>query len=109
MKQLPTLTHLQFLVIKLLLETPSSGRDLRVELYSHGARKSGPAFYQMMSRLEDGELVEGRYVKRPAGGQTVRERHYEVTAQGRSAWRASREFYARASAKAIPPEGLSHA
>ncbi len=109
LNQLPTLTHLQFLVIGLLLESVSSGRSLRARLKENGARKSGPAFYQLMARLEDSGLVEGRYVKQSVSGQTVRERHYDVTTPGRTAWRASQEFYAHIAAQVSPSDRLSHA
>ncbi len=107
MKNLPSLTHLQFLVIGLLLEAPSAGRDLRSRLQEHGARKSGPAFYQLMSRLEDAELVDGSYEQRVADGQKVRERHYRVTATGKTAWRASQEFYIDVMGRVSSPAGSS--
>ena len=108
MKNLPTLTHLQFLVIGLLLETPSAGRDLRARLQEHGARKSGPAFYQLMARLEDGRLVEGSYEQRSVDGQKVRERHYRATGAGKTAWRASQDFYVNVSGRVSSPVGFSH-
>ena len=49
----PKLTHLQFLVIGVLLRGDCSGRVVRSELEAFGIRKSGPAFYQLMARLED--------------------------------------------------------
>ena len=109
MKHLPTLTHLQFLVIGLLLETPSSGRDLRSRLRAHGARKSGPAFYQLMARLEESGVVDGRYEQVIVDGQPVRERHYRVAPAGKRAWHATREFYAEVGLRLTPTVALSHA
>ena len=109
MKPLPDLTNLQFLVLGLLLQSTMAGRDLRARLQSHGARKSGPAFYQLMARMEDAGLVEGHYVQQEADGQLVRERHYRVTPSGRRAWRASHEFYAEIAAHAAGTLAFQHA
>lgn len=90
---LPTLTHLQFLVIALLLEGDSAGADLRTELAKRGHRKSLPAFYQFMARLEEAGAVKGRYEVRSLGGQTIKQRHYTLTGRGENAWQHTRDFY----------------
>lgn len=105
MNQLPTLTHLQFLVLTELRASPSTGRQLRAGLREHGARKSGPAFYQLMARIEDAGLVEGWYEQRLVDGQKVRERHYRISANGHSAWRATRDFYSLMIDRFAPGEG----
>jgi DNA-binding PadR family transcriptional regulator len=94
--QVPGLTHLQFLIAGLLLGGERTGTELRRELREFRVRHSGPAFYQLMARLEDLGFVEGRYDQRLIAGQLFRERRYRVTAAGRAACRVSREFYARA-------------
>ena len=58
-RQLPSVTHLQFLVLEALDGVEQAGRDLRALLVRHQVRTSGPAFYQMMARLEAASLVEG--------------------------------------------------
>ena len=90
---LPRLTHLQFLVITALLREAAPGRALRTHLKGAGVRQSGPAFYQMMAVLEDGELVSGWYEQEVVDGQIIRQRHYKVLAGGRKAWEHSRDFY----------------
>ncbi len=90
---IPRLTHLQFLVLGILLAKANSGKQVRVELKRHGATKSGPAFYQLMARLEDDGLVRGRYEQEVLDAQIIRERHYEITASGKRAWSSSRDFY----------------
>ena len=90
---LPDITHLQFLVLTGLREGTRAGRDLRALLAEHGARRSAPAFYQMMARLEDAELVTGSYDNRVENGQAIKERRYEVTPAGERAWDATRDFY----------------
>jgi DNA-binding PadR family transcriptional regulator len=80
------LSQLQLAVLNCLLNGDLSGRDLRAQLASLGWRKSGPAFYQMMSRIEDAGLVKGNYTKRLVSGQQIRERSYRITASGERAW-----------------------
>ena len=91
--QLPSTTHLQFLVLGVLRGGPTTGRALRGHLQDFQVKRSGPAFYQLMARMEDGGLVEGWYVQQVIEGQIIRERHYRITAIGTRAWQASRDFY----------------
>lgn len=95
---LPKLTHLQFMTIGFLQHGARCGHDLRVALRRSGVRTSAPAFYQMMSRLEDHGLVRGSYDQQIVDGQMIRKRCYEVNALGARARQASRDFYARWSA-----------
>ena len=69
------------------------GRTVREALRDFQVKKSGPAFYQLMARLEDAGLVDGRYSQEIVASQIIRERHYEVTADGATAWEQSRDFY----------------
>jgi len=92
-ENLPDITHLQFLILGALRTEERAGRDLRTLLRGHGARRSGPAFYQMMGRLEDAGLVRGRYEQRTVDGQSIKERLYEITAAGAAAWESTRDFY----------------
>jgi hypothetical protein len=90
---LPDLTHLQFLVLTTLLEGEQPGRYVREKLADQGQRKTGPAFYQMMARLEDGGLVEGWYDQKIVEGQIIKERRYKLTASGVRAWQDVWDFY----------------
>jgi DNA-binding PadR family transcriptional regulator len=90
---LPGITHLQFLVMASLFDGEQSGRFLRQKLEEDGERKSGPAFYQMMARLEDAGLVRGRYDQKIVEGQIIKERRYCITATGTTACRRAYEFY----------------
>ena len=91
--KIPRLSHLQFLVLGIVQPGALSGRAIRDRLRAFGARKSGPAFYQLMARLEDGGFVEGNYHKQVIESQIIRERHYRITGIGSSAWSNSRDFY----------------
>lgn len=93
MSGIPRLSHLQFLVVGLLRGHSLPGREIRDHLKVHGVRKSGPAFYQLMSRLEDAGLVVGNYHQEIIDGQIIRERHYTITADGTRVWKGSRDFY----------------
>jgi DNA-binding PadR family transcriptional regulator len=109
MAELPRLSHLQFLVVGLLSREAMSGHEIRERLREFGVRKSGPAFYQLMARLEEGDLVRGAYRQEVIEGQIIRERHYRITAGGSRAWEASRRFYVRAIGALAGSEGFAGA
>ena len=90
---LPVLTHLQFLVLGVLRHDPQPGRTLRNALATYGIRRTGPAFYQLMARLEHAGLVEGWYEQVTVGDQAVTERWYRVTAEGTREWARAQNFY----------------
>ena len=96
MTQIPRLSHLQFLVVGIVRGGSLPGRAVRSRLAAFGVRKSGPGFYQLMARLEDAGLVNGRYEQEIVEGQIIRERHYTLTAAGSKAWDRSRDFYVNA-------------
>lgn len=91
--RMPALTHLQFLVLGVLRGKRQPGRALRTALASFGVRRTGPAFYQLMARLEKDRLVDGWYEQTTAGDQLVTERHYRITAEGTRRWNEARLFY----------------
>ena len=66
---------------------------MRALLSSVGVRNSGPAFYQMMARLEESGLVEGWYEQKILAGQTLKERRYRLTRTGLRAVSDTRAFY----------------
>jgi DNA-binding PadR family transcriptional regulator len=98
---LPTLTSLQFLILGALLGGEKSGRAIRQNLIDQGTRRTAPAFYQLMARLEDSRFVELRYEKKTVQGQTVTENWYKITGVGARAWHETRDFYLNAAV----PEG----
>jgi len=91
--KLPKITHLQFSVLASLMGGEQAGKSVRRQLAELGMRRSGPAFYQLMSRLEDAGLVVGRYDQKVVDGQIIKERVYEVSDEGAAAWQATRDFY----------------
>jgi hypothetical protein len=92
-KRLPDITHLQFLVLEALAEDERAGRHLRALLVTYGIKNTGPAFYQMMARLEDAGLAEGWYDQKLVSGQNVKERRYRLTPTGARAVAGTRSFY----------------
>lgn len=108
-KSLPALTHLQFLVLGGLLGGEQPGRVIRDVVASYGARRSGPAFYQMMARLERDGMVEGWYEQVTVGDQAVTERRYRIRPEGSKRWAETRAFYQRVGLAAAGREGLSNA
>src|SRR6476659_3666057 len=92
-RRIPEITHLQFLVLAVLRGGTRTGRVVRRMLARHGVRRTGPAFYQMMARLEDAQLVAGEYDSKVIDGQIIKERRYTLTPGGDTAWSATRAFY----------------
>ena len=100
--QLPALTHMQFLVLGVLRNEELPGRALRDVLAGYGIRRTGPAFYQLMARLEKDRLIDGWYEQITVGDQAVTERRYRISAHGKQRWNDARAFYehvARAATK----------
>lgn len=93
--KLPSITHLQFLVLGVLLDEERSGRAIREAIARFGVRRSGPAFYQIMARLERESLIEGWYEQIVAGDQSVTERRYRIRRAGAQVWSETRAFYER--------------
>jgi DNA-binding PadR family transcriptional regulator len=92
-RQLPPLSHLQFLALGVILSSEEPGRVIREVVADYGVQRTGAAFYQLMARLERDGLVEGWYEPVIVGDQAVRERRYRITAAGTRAWRQTRVFY----------------
>jgi DNA-binding PadR family transcriptional regulator len=95
-RAVPAITHLQFHVLGLLRGGERRGRFIRRALERHGVRRSAPAFYQMMARLEDAGLVTGEYEQKIVTGQIIKERRYALTERGDAAWSTTRAFYSDA-------------
>lgn len=95
-------THLQMVVLGDLVNGERSGIDLRQRLSDEGFRKSAPAFYQLMARLEDAKWVEGWYEKKDVDGQVIRERRYHITGNGRVAV----DDYAAFATRVVPKVGF---
>ena len=91
--KLPTISHLQFLTLGVLLSTEQPGRVIRDAAAEFGFRRTGAAFYQLMARLERDGLVEGWYEQVRVGDQAVTERRYRITGAGTRAWNETRAFY----------------
>jgi DNA-binding PadR family transcriptional regulator len=100
---LPELTHLQFLVLSLLLNGERSGRYIREQLAKQGEKKTLAAFYQMMARLEEGNMVQGWYETNVIDGQTVKQRYYRILAHGVTCWERTRDFYRESALAAGSP------
>src|SRR3954470_2143332 len=91
--RIPRLTHQQFLVLGLLKEREQPGRVLRQAIAAHGVKRSAPAFYQLMARLERDRLVDGWYEQITTGDQAVTERRYRLRPAGAKLWTEARVFY----------------
>jgi len=86
------LSQLQLAVLSQLLSGDVSGREIREALRGLGWKKSMPAFYQLMARMEDSRLVKGSYVAKTVNNYKVRERRYKLTAPGQRAWNDANSF-----------------
>ena len=97
-RELPPLSHLQFLALGVILSSDEPGRVIRDVVADYGVRRTGAAFYQLMARLERDGLTEGWYEPVIVGDQAVRERRYRITGAGSRAWRQT-----RSSTRPSPP------
>jgi len=103
--KLPELTNLQFLIIETIGAKKMRGAELRELLKNnHNVHKTGPAFYQLMARLEEAKLVEGWYDTQVIDGQLIKQKCYRVTGHGEESRRATLRFYQQ-----FGGEGLAHA
>src|SRR3954453_15923965 len=101
-RRIPRLTHLQFLVLGLLRGGEQPGPVIREAIAAPGVRRSAPAFYQLMARLERDRLVDGWYEQVTAGDQAVTERRYRLRPSGARLWTEARDFYTTLIAQAAP-------
>jgi DNA-binding PadR family transcriptional regulator len=92
--KVPRLTHLQVLVLGQLRAGERPGREIRAALAAHGVKRTAPAFYQLMARLERDRLVDGWYEQVSAGDQAVTERRYRLRPAGAKLLAEARDFYA---------------
>jgi len=91
---LPELSALQFAILDLLGAGAMSGKKLRGGLKQcFDISKSGPAFYQLMARLEEAKFVEGWYEQEVIDGQIIKERNYKITGHGLRAFNGTKSFY----------------
>ena len=92
---LPTLTHLQFLVLDIVAGNAEgiSAQQAQDVLSRHGQNHRGPKFYQLMKRLEEAGLIESWYQTFDVAGGDVRRTYYKVTTAGEVAWRVTVQFY----------------
>jgi DNA-binding PadR family transcriptional regulator len=90
---IPEISSLQFLLLAALADGERSGRELRELLAKQKHKKSAPAFYQLMSRMEDARLVKGWYDQKLVEGQFIKERVYTITSGGIAAFTSAREFF----------------
>jgi DNA-binding PadR family transcriptional regulator len=105
----PEITHLQFLVLEIIGALERPGRYIREQLQKEGARKSLPAFYQMMARLEDAGLIKGSTHAISVEGQPATERRYKITGSGLKALQQVKGFYSDSALTAIRGRGVRHA
>ena len=79
----PQTPHLQNAVLGMLINGEKSGQEVRDVLRTqHRQKKSLPAFYQSMDRMEKAGLVKGWYAQIEVSGHLVKERRYKITAKG---------------------------
>ena len=105
MRKLPEISHLQFEILRMLIEGGDlPGSELRSGLQKAGWKKSAPAFYQLMSRLEDAKFVNGTDRLDTVDGYRVKRRDYKITIGGHRAAAQLQSFYENRNFT-LAPEG----
>lgn len=99
-KAIPPATHLQFLILDIIGESKERpGLAIRQCLIEYDEERNGPAFYQLMRRLEDYAWVKGEYASTVQSatanrrGQHLREKTYRLTALGKKVHNQTLQFY----------------
>jgi DNA-binding PadR family transcriptional regulator len=78
----------------MLINGEKSGQELRDELScKHKSKKSLPAFYQLMDRMESAGLISGWYEQIEVKGHLVKERRYKINAKGERSFNESVMYY----------------
>src|SRR3954468_23359444 len=102
---LPPLTSLQFAILSVMGSRTISGKQLRASLADeYRIKKTGPAFYQLMARLEEAKFVEGWYEQEIIDGQIIKERNYRILGKGISAMKRTAGFYRSGAIGGWQPE-----
>jgi hypothetical protein len=95
--ELPRLTHLQFIVLRLAAVPGGlAGRDVREQVKPYSGSAALSAFWKTMARLEQAGYLTGSY-EFSLGDRGPMMRRYRTTAAGVKACRQSCEFYAKHS------------
>ncbi|MEM8549874.1 MAG: PadR family transcriptional regulator [Verrucomicrobiota bacterium] len=90
----PTLSHLQFAVLDCIGGREMKGRDLRQRMKDEkGISKAGPAFYQLMGRMEEGGLVKSKVEDIELGENRLKQKIYWITGEGAKAVHRSKTYY----------------
>jgi hypothetical protein len=100
---LPELSHLQFLMIRLLFAEPRTGKELRRLSKAESAKLSPPSFSRLTQRMERLNYLHSQDELTASGRRYVRPRRFQVTDLGIVVWSRAREFYVTS---APPPPDL---
>jgi hypothetical protein len=92
---IPYITHIQFAVLNLLRsDSWVSATGVRKGLAAYGDTRKGPAFYQLMRRLQvDGMLDAERNAFSLGGGEPVYRTYYRSTVKGVQCCQETMDFY----------------
>ena len=90
---LPTITHLQVVILSTLASGDRPGKDVRNALAKSGLTISLPSFYQLTARMEKDKLIVGSYQMVPGSVKTLRERLYGLAPEGSKALQQTYRFY----------------
>lgn len=102
---LPPLTHLQFYILTILLDSKQSGREVRARLKNdHHVKQSLASFYQLMSRMEEAGMIEGEYKITSIERQGIRTRYYKALGHGIQCRDRTLDFYVQAAPARLQPE-----
>ena len=95
-RELPLVTPLQFAFLTVLTESAFSGNRMRAELARCGVFKSKDAFFRVMQRLKEANLVTASRIPRPEGEPPGAQSVYELTRDGVGATALMRGLYGKA-------------
>ncbi|MEH1130841.1 PadR family transcriptional regulator [Micromonospora sp. CPCC 206061] len=102
----PRMTGAMHDVLALLLEAWNEKREPHGWLIMKSLRRSGPAVYSALDRLEDKGWITGTWEVLPEGERRARRRYYRLTATGVEAARSAVAESQRATPQLRPQPGF---
>ncbi|MEQ9504462.1 MAG: helix-turn-helix transcriptional regulator [Deltaproteobacteria bacterium] len=87
---MPALTALQYLVLRALISGELGAKDLKEVLRDNDVKKSSPAFYQLMTRLEEKGYIDAWWDEEADHHRT---RKYRITGEGQRSVHQTEAFY----------------
>lgn len=106
-RTLPSVTLLQFAFLDVLWNGFQTGKEMRCRLERRGVYEGNVAFYRVIQRLKEADLVTAWRIDRDEEDYPGKQCCYELTEAGRDEVIVTRAFYCRSAQLPEEPEHVS--